>query len=345
LPRRRQEIDVPEAQKQCPCCGGQRVRIGEEIKEQLDYEPASGFVQQTVRPKYACPKCTAAGVAPLPPQPIDKGLPGLLAYVLTSKWADHLPLYRLEHILARQGVAVARSTLGDWAAAAELLRPMYELMHLSVVGSSIMHSDATPVRVRDEKYPGKTRLGCFWLTIGDTVHPYRVFHYSETQGQERPKKILERFAGFLHADGASALDPVYRALPRITEVGCWAHARRGFFEAKESHPEAAHQALAYIRRLYAIELFLGSAAGGKTAEVHLSLIATCKGLGIEPFAYLRDLLSRLPTHPPDRLAELLPDHWAQAKRRQLLAEELAKPPPAAAAVPERAQPPPDVPSG
>ena len=132
LPRRRQEHLLPEAQRLCPCCGEVCQKFGEDISEQLDYQPASLFVWQHVRFKYACPKChdhvTAAAV---PVAVIDKGLPGpgLLAQIVASKYADHLPLHRLERILGRYGVDLARSTMCGWMGqVAKRLRPVVDLM-------------------------------------------------------------------------------------------------------------------------------------------------------------------------------------------------------------------------
>src|SRR5690606_32382298 len=135
LPRHRVEHAMPAEALICPCCDHPRVRIGEEVSEQLDYTPASLFVIQHVRPKYACRKCEEGGVATAekPPegQVIDKGLPGpgLVAHVITSKYCDHAPLYRQEAMLARHGVDIARSTMCGWMkAAADLVAPLVELM-------------------------------------------------------------------------------------------------------------------------------------------------------------------------------------------------------------------------
>jgi transposase len=146
LPRIEIEHDLSETEKLCPCCGEVRCRIGQEISEQLEYLPASFKVLRHIRPKYACRACDAAGNSPniqsqpKPPQPIDKGLagPGLLAYVAVSKFGDHLPLYRLENIFARQQVHVARSTMCAWlAAGAKLLEPLVELMIARVKQSRV----------------------------------------------------------------------------------------------------------------------------------------------------------------------------------------------------------------
>ena len=185
LKRERVVHDVPEAEKVCPCCQSPRVNIGEETSEQLDYRPAKLFVWEHVRLKYACPKCLKTSsetpsasndtpsshivVAAKPAQPIDKGLPGpgLLAHVITSKYADHLPLHRQEAMLARRGVELSRSTLADWmAASADLLKPLYQLMLTQVLQSRVVQTDETRVPVLD---PGRkqTKPGRLWVFVGD----------------------------------------------------------------------------------------------------------------------------------------------------------------------------------
>jgi len=137
LPRIEIVHDLKDDEKPCPCCGEVRHRIGEEVSEQLEYMPASFKVLKHVRVKYACGRCEQEGYNPQivsaakPPQPIEKGLPGpgLLAYVITSKLGDHLPLYRLERIFQRQQLSIARSTMAAWLqAAAELVRPLVDRM-------------------------------------------------------------------------------------------------------------------------------------------------------------------------------------------------------------------------
>ena len=191
LPRERVEYDLAEAEKPCPCCGKPRVRIGAETSEQLDYRPASLYVVQRVRHTYACPSCSRTAdpaddpvptisTAPLPAQPIAKGLPGpgLLAHVVVSKFADHLPLYRQHGILARHGVDLSPSTLGGWvAAAADLLRPVVVRMAELVWRSRVIQTDDTPVPVLD---PGsrRTKTGHLWVYLGDADHPYAVFDFT-----------------------------------------------------------------------------------------------------------------------------------------------------------------------
>jgi transposase len=259
LPRIDIEHDLDEAEKKCPCCGEARCRIGQEVSEQLEYLPASFKVLRHIRHKYACGKCDAEGYNPniaaakKPAQPIAKGLPGpgLLAYVIVSKLGDHLPLYRLEHIFARQQLHVARSTMCAWlAAAGELVRPLVELMIQRVRLSKVIHTDDTrvPIQAPGER---KCRSGRIWTYIGDAVQPYIVYDYTPDRTRAGPANWLRDYRGYLQADAYGGYDGIYHS--GAIEVACWAHARRKFFEAKETDGKRAAQMLSFVRALYAIE--------------------------------------------------------------------------------------------
>jgi transposase len=254
------EHDLPEQQKACPACGRERTRIGAEISEQLEYFPASFKVLKHIRHKYACGKCNTDGynpniaAAPKPPQPIDKGLPGpsLLAYVVVSKLGDHLPLYRLENIFSRSRVHVARSTMCAWMrCAGELVRPLVELMALRVKQSRVIHTDDTPVPIQS---PGEKRCrqGRIWCYLGDAANPYTVYDYTPNRKRDGPATWLAGFSGYLQADAYGGYDGIYHA-QGVTEVACWAHARRKFYDAQDSDGKRAAEMLALIGELYAIE--------------------------------------------------------------------------------------------
>jgi transposase len=255
LPRQRVEHQLPEAGLPCPECGEQRHKIGEEISEQLEFVPASLHVIQHVRFKYACRSCQEHVImAGKPAQPIDRGLPGpgLLAYTITSKYSDHLPLYRLEDIFARHGVELSRSTMCAWMRrSAELLRPLYNLMVARVLASKIIWTDDTPVPVLDRTLP-KTRQGRFWVYAGDDRHPYSVYDYTASRSRDGPEHFLKGFQGYLQADAFAGYDRLC-AGPGVTEVACWAHARRKFYDARTTAPVLAHEALARIGQLYDVE--------------------------------------------------------------------------------------------
>jgi len=259
LRRDRRLYVLDENERRCPC-GGLCEKFGEEISEQLDYVPASLFVIEHVRTKYACPQChDHVLVALKPEQPIAKGLPGpgLLAQVITCKYADHIPLNRFENICRRQGVELSRSTLCDWMkACAELLRPLYDLMVSVVLASRSVHTDDTRVPCQDPTQPGKTVSARLWTYLGDAEHPCNVFDFTMTWSREGPRDFLtnkaHKFQGILQADALSGYDTLCAELG-IVRAGCWAHARRYFFDARDSAAGPVAEALARIGRLYAIE--------------------------------------------------------------------------------------------
>jgi transposase len=407
LPRKPVLHDVPLAQRVCPDCGIERTCIGHEFREQLEYVPASLIVLEHIRPKYACQACEGnVVIADRLPEPIDKGLPGpgLLAHVAVSKYADHLPLYRLEGIFRRFGIELSRSTMCDWMAViAELLDPIVKLMLSKILTSKVVQNDDTKVPVQDHSGKG-IKSGRLWNSVGDHYNPYVVYFYTPDRSATGPKEIFKDFKGYLQADAYSAYDGLYKS-GEIIEVGCMMHARRKFYEARTSDPVRSHQALAWISLLYVVEreaknrespdyeafvalrhemraersrpifdkfhawleaeapkvlpkspigeafqyalnhwlalerpleagfleldngacerafkpvaigrrnwLFAGSDKGGQTAAVLMSLCTTCKNLGIDPQAYLRDVLDRISTHPARRIEELLPDRWQE----------------------------------
>jgi transposase len=255
LPRKPVLHDVPPEQRACPDCGAQRNCIGQEVREQLEYVPASLIVLQHIRPKYACQTCEAnVVIADRLPEPIEKGLPGpgLMAHIAASKYADHLPLYRLEGIFKRFGVELSRSTMCDWmAVAADLLDPIVKRMQAEVMMSRVVQNDDTTVPVQDHDGKG-IKTGRLWVSIGDHDHPYTVYTYTPDRSAAGPAKIFEAFVGYLQADAYSAYDRLYQS-GTIVEVGCMMHARRKFYEARTSDPQRSHQALAWISLLYDVE--------------------------------------------------------------------------------------------
>src|SRR6266446_1865441 len=234
LPRRRVEHVLPEDRCTCTACGAPLVKIGEETSEQLDYQPASLFVTEHVRVKYACKACESQVVTgEMPAQPIDKGRPGpgLLAQVVTAKYSDHLPLNRQVAIFARHGVELSRQTLCDWvAAAAAVLEPVYHDLKQSVLEGKVVNTDDTSVPVQD-KDRTTTRDGYLWVYVADKAPADIVYDYTPSRSREGPRAFLGEFRGYLQADAFSGYDALY-ATGRVIEVGCMAHARRHFFEAK-----------------------------------------------------------------------------------------------------------------
>jgi transposase len=257
LPHIRIEHDLPEDEKTCSRCGDAKQRIGEDLSRELEFVPARLEVKVHVLPKYACPKCRD-GVAgpPVPPKPVPGGIagPGLVAFVLVSKFADHLPLYRLEDILTRHGVYLSRSTLCDWVRnAAGVLGPLAELQKILVLRSPVIWTDDTPVTVLGGGEPGSTR-GRFWVYIGDAEHPYSVYDFTMSRSRDGPAAFLADYHGFLQADAYGGYEGIFLGSNgTIVEVACWAHARRKFYDARSNAPREANQVLEWIRQLYDVE--------------------------------------------------------------------------------------------
>jgi transposase len=256
LPRTPVLHDVPPEARICDC-GREKARIGEDVTEQLEYEPGKLSVLKHIYPKYAC-SCCKDGVTSAPPaaSPIEGGLvgPGLAAYVIVNKFSDHLPLYRQQDVLSRHGIFLARSTLCDWLAqCAQGLRPLVELMRQQLLLSLAINADETPVRVLDPTRD-TTRKGYFWVYIGDDGHPYTVFDYRDSRGRDGPAEILKDFRGYLQTDAFGSYESVVsESADRIIPVGCWAHARREFFDARLNQPLEAHHVLGLIGQMYDIE--------------------------------------------------------------------------------------------
>lgn len=266
LERREVVHDLSDAQREALAGEGELVPIGEEVTEQYEWEPSCLYVLRHVQKKYARrPARLESGdapgekniiTAPKPPQPIPGGVagPGLLAFVVTSRFCDHLPYHRQECIFQRHGLRFSRQTTCDWARQlAELCRPLYQLMKEDTLASAVLHSDDTPVKVRDAQRK-EQYLGRFWNYVGDEEHPHIVFDFTPDRSRDGPAEFLKNFRGYLQADAYGGYDRIFAdSQGAILEVACWAHARRNFFDARKSDPLRAETALAYIRQLYATE--------------------------------------------------------------------------------------------
>jgi hypothetical protein len=173
------------------------------------------------------------------------------AHVITATFADHLPLQRLEGIHGRHGVELTRSTMCDWpAGCAAVLRPVYDAMCDQVRRSKVVHTDDTPVPVQD-RTRDRTRTGRLWVYVGDAGHPYTVYDATPSRSRDEPQTFLRGFTGYVQADAFGGCDGLYAA--GAVEVACWAHARRKWYDARDSDPRTAHEALARIRAVYDVE--------------------------------------------------------------------------------------------
>ncbi len=400
LPRETHEIHPPEHERTCPDCGAPKTIFGQDVTEELEVVPAKFFVNRYVRYKYACRHCQGhVSVGPLPPRPLDKGIPGpgFLAHLITSKYADALPLYRQQQIYRRYGLELPRSTLCGWVAyVATTLAPIVEAMKPCVRASRKVHTDDTPITVLDPgAEPVGSRRGYMWVYIGDRDDV--VFEYTNSRKRDGPESFLKGYRGYLQADAFAGYNRIC-AGGDVTEVACWAHARRKFFDAQVSYGPETRRVLTLIGRLYAIErrakrlgvqperllawrqrhsrwrlaqlrteldrlslvvlprsalgealgyalnnwkaltryteapflaidnnhserqikqlvigrknwLFAGSEGGAQNAAILYSLVVSCKLAGVDPFAYFRDVLMHIHTHPAERIAELIPREW------------------------------------
>src|SRR2546427_150633 len=399
LPRETHRV-LPQ-QEACPDCGGALKPLGEDVSEMLEYVPEHFKVIRQVRPKLACACCDKIVQAAAPSRPIERGMagPGLLAHVLVSKYADHLPLYRQAEIYARDGVELDRSTLADWVGGtAQLLEPLVEALRRYAIAAGKLHADDTPVPVLAPGN-GKTKTGRLWTYVrddrptGDQAAPAVWFAYSPDRKGEHPERHLREFRGTLQADAYAGFNQLYEN-GRIQEAACWAHVRRKFYDLQQAHTSlVATEALVRIGALYTIEkeirgrppeerrqvrqarskpllaslrqwfeatllklsrksdttvairyalsrwdalarycddghieidnnaaeralravalgrknyLFAGSDSGGERAAAIYTLIGTAKLNGLDPEAYLREVLTRIADHPISRISELLP---------------------------------------
>ncbi len=242
----------------CPCCGVERSEIGAEESWQIEYLPGHFERIQHLRKKYACPACENNGAGPSietaakPETAIDKGLagPGLLSYIVTSKFADYLPLYRLEDIFARQGFEVSRATQSVWCGdVADLVEPLYELMAGRVRASHVVATDDTIMPMLSRDKAAKARM---WVYVGDESNPYNVFDFTLNRGRDGPKHFLADYREVLLADAYAGYNGVVTG-NEITRAGCWAHARRHMIEAEKSAPAIAREAVEQVRLLYEVE--------------------------------------------------------------------------------------------
>ena len=386
-------VHMPE-RCDCASCGTALTQIGSHASEKLDVKPPVFFVRRDEYPQLACPRCETIVAEPVAPALIDRGqaAPGLLAQIVIQKYADHLPLYRQEAIIARHGVTLARSTLAEWLGHVGLrLQPLVDALRAKLLTTDVLHADETPVAQLDPG-AGKTKRAYLFAYRSADGPPIILFDHCASRAGKHAADFLGAWQGALMVDDYGG----YKALfaHGITELGCWAHARRKFFDAhKASGSPVANEALQHIGALYACEatlrdltpqargrerqrrlvphldalkhwldelqpkvlgntgldkavnytlkrwpalarvaddgrfpidnnpienairpiaigrknwLFAGSETAGKRAAAIMSLLATAKANGIEPHAWLTDVLTRLPTTKDRDIDNLLP---------------------------------------
>jgi transposase len=258
LPVQELIYELSEAERRCPCCGKTRAEIGVDENWQIEYYPGHFERLHHVRKKYACASCDAEGVNPRiqsadkPASAIDKGLPGpgLLSYIVTSKFDMYVPLYRLENLFERQGFRIARSTQSIWCGdAADVIEPVYQRMIERILKSHLIATDDThmPMQAKD-----KTAKAYMWVYIGDEDHPYNIYDFRLGRNREGPINFLGDYNQVLLADGYAAYNGVVTS-NALVRAGCWLHLRRKFVDAERSAPEIALDVVESVRALYAVE--------------------------------------------------------------------------------------------
>jgi transposase len=251
LPRKEEIIepeDVPAGAK----------KIGEAITEILEYEPSSIYVRRIIRPKYVVESNdeeTRIAIADLPSLPVPKGNAGasMIAHILVSKFADHLPYYRQSKIFKRQRLHIPDSTIGGWAnaAIANWLSPVHKALKRKLLSAGYLMADETPIPVLTEDKPGATHRGYHWVYY-DPINKLVCFDYRQSRGREGPKSFLHDFTGYLQSDGYNAYDDLGPP-GKITHLACFAHARRKFEHALDNDKERSEKALTLIGQLYDVE--------------------------------------------------------------------------------------------
>lgn len=403
IPREHVVHELTPEERACPCCGKERVHVSSETTEVLEYVPATMKAVVHERCKYACPECCGNfAIADPPNAPFDrsKAGPGLLAAVAVGKYADHLPLYRQDGIFKRFGVNIPRSTQSDWMRrTAEAIDPLAGRIAELIREGEIIQTDDTPIKLRDGPRKGVSQAR-FWSYVGDRPHPYVAYEFTPDRRGEHPRRWLADCTGYLQCDAFTGYDALFDA-GDLVEVGCWAHARRKFHDARLSHPGRALEMLRMIKGLYAVErgesrwsaesfdpqrrkalraeraaplldqifetlrtwkqdelpksslgtaitytlnletalgryledgeleidnngcerslrgialgrknwLFAGSEQGGATAATIFTVLGSARLHEIEPWAYLRDVLDRMPHVPMSQIDDFLPDRW------------------------------------
>ena len=397
-------LDIPEEQKVCQETGEPLVQIGVDITHKLAHQPGSYYIKEIIRPKYAHPSKEEAGIltAELPDTLLPKcrADESLLAQIITDKFADHLPLYRIAEIMEREGVKISRKLLSQWVIRVGMaLRPLYLEMLKRILASNNVFIDETPVKLWEKV---QCKIGYMWVVVGgnEANPPYRIYDFRENRCHDNALDILKDYRGLLHSDK-------YGAYQRLAErkiiiwMPCWSHIRRKFFEAEAGDQIFRQWVLRKIRYLFMFEkvawarapderlkirqekqipiineliekikgkladgkilpksklreaigyfcglipylknytqhacarldnnvaeravrplaigrknwLFFGSVDGAEAGSILLSLVQTCRGLGINPREYLEDVMRRIMSHNASKLYELLPDEWLKA---------------------------------
>jgi len=263
-------IDIPEEDKFCKETGKPLVQIGQEVSHKLAHEPGSYYIKEIIRPKYVNPENEEDGVitANLPDTLLPKcrADESLLAEIITKKFVDHLPLYRIAEIMKREGVGISRKLLSQWVINCGMaLKPLYERMLNKILTGKNIYIDETPVKLQDV---GKCKQAYMWVVVGgdESDPPYRIYSFKENRCHDNVLDILKDYRGGLHSDKYAA----YQRLAEkkiITWFPCWSHVRRYFFDAESGDQEFRQWVLRKIRYLFMFE----KVAWARSAEERLKI--------------------------------------------------------------------------
>ena len=306
-PRERRELNPGDI---CPDCGGDLRVVGEDVSELLDMIAAQIKVIEIARVKKSCRRCERMVQEPAPSRPIPRSMagPSLLAYILVSKFDDHVPLYRLNEIFARMGADIPDTTMVDWCGGAmKTLAPLIEKLEADVMSSPILHADDTPIRVLDrsrkDKGLGKgVKQGRIWAYVRDqrpwsgAAPPGVVYYFSPDRKGEHPRGHLAKSAGILQADAYAGFKELYErradGSQQFREAACWAHLRRDFHDVWTADKSPiAREALDRIGKLYDIEREIA----GQSAELRLAARKKYSADKVAAFkAWAEQQLTRIP---------------------------------------------------
>jgi len=270
-------------------------KIGEEITEILEYNPARVFVRKIIRPKYAKPRDEGVVIAELPSLPIPKGNAGasMLAYIMVSKFVDHLPYYRQIQIFKRQELILSDSTINGWFnATANLLEPLYDTLEGQVLQSDYIQADESPIGVQDSHKKGALHTGYQWV-YRSPIDRLVLFKYHHSRARKAPEAILENFSGSLQTDGYQAYQNM-KTKGKITLLACMAHARRYFEKALDNDKKRARYVLTQMQRLYDIE------RNAREREISFETRRRYRQL------YARPVLTELETWLKNNISQTLP---------------------------------------
>ena len=265
-PRFERVIDIPDEDKQC-ACGHELVRIGEDVSERVQVIPKQIWVDRVVRTRYACHHCEGSGdeskpavrVAPVEPTVVPKGIAtaSLIAFILVNKFSDHLPFYRQEKRFERIGIAISRQDMSNWTIrSALILQPLIDRFRVLIRGGPVVNIDDTRVQVMNEPGRADTTTSFMWLARGGPPDaPVTLYHYSPTRNADYLRELLGGTSLYMQGDAYQVHELLAKEESGIVRVGCFAHARRKFYEAAHGSKKtgAAHEGMKYITQLYRVE--------------------------------------------------------------------------------------------